>query len=110
VVAAAVTALTLGAAFGLAAVGFEEFWLAFVLGFGVVLPLSLGAVATVWPEEETGRQDRTPLEELEMQYARGELSEAEFERRTETLVEAERAPVDRHTLRDRNRSAIQRGA
>jgi uncharacterized membrane protein len=100
VVAAAVTALTLGAAFGLAAVGFEEFWLAFVLGFGVVLPLSLGAVATVWPEEEeTGRQNQTPLEELEMQYARGELTEAEFERRTETLVEAERAQADRHRKR-----------
>jgi|APHM01.1.fsa_nt_gi Predicted membrane protein (DUF2078). len=100
VVVATVTVLTLAAAFGLAALGFEGFWMAFVLGFGVVLPLSAGAVGTLWPEEEeSDRQDRTPLEELKMRYVRGELSEAEFEQQTETLVQTERAQADRRRER-----------
>jgi uncharacterized membrane protein len=86
-----VTAGTLLVAFGLLALGVEGFWLAFVVGFGVVLPASLTALKV-----RRSRRDRTatdaghgeaPLAELQRRYVRGELSEAEFERRVDRLLE-----------------------
>lgn len=104
--AAAVTGLTLSLAFGLLALDFEFFWMVFVVGFGVVLPTSLGVVALLWGESErtvsqegvdSGREQgeretqrgesETPLAELRMRYARGELTEEEFERRLDHLVQ-----------------------
>lgn len=45
IVAGIVSLLTLGVAFGLLALGVEAFWVAFPVGFGGVLPISLGLVA-----------------------------------------------------------------
>lgn len=103
-VSGAVTALTLGVSFALLFLGVEDFWVAYPVGFGVVLPTALGvAVHGPWAAKgDCGRRtdepdqtreyerDRDPedrLDELRMQYARGEVSDAEFERRTERLLE-----------------------
>jgi uncharacterized membrane protein len=92
-VAGATTALTLTVAFGAMALGVEDFWLAFVVGFGVVMPVALGIVNDRWPADGDSNQAETdtqsPLEELQMRYARGELSDAEFERRVGRLLENE---------------------
>ncbi|MFC4450966.1 SHOCT domain-containing protein [Halorussus aquaticus] len=69
----------------------------FVLGFFIVVPLvallgdSLPMVETdaegVEVERETTPDD--PVEQLRARYARGELTDAEFERRLERLLETE---------------------
>lgn len=97
-----VSGLTLAVAFGLLALGVESFWVAFVVGFGFVLPASMGVVSYLWADEdeETALGDRNghsadtagdetdrAMSELRMQYARGELSETEFERRVQVLTE-----------------------
>jgi uncharacterized membrane protein len=90
-----VSGLTLAVAFGLLALGVESFWVTFVVGFGFVLPISIGTVAWLWPDEEaTGREqaDGEPgaaMAELRLQYARGEIGEAEFERRARLLADHE---------------------
>lgn len=93
-VSGVVTALTLGSAFGLRGLGVGAFWVAYPVGFGVVLPSVLSLVNYHWLPRETeaddsrgtGAGDR--LEELRLRYARGELSEVEFERRLDRLFEA----------------------
>lgn len=93
VVSAAITALTLVVAFGLLALDVEYFWVVFVLGFGVVLPTALGVVAVVWTNQEShdtlppADDSHAPLDELRLQYARGEITDEEFERRVERLLE-----------------------
>lgn len=92
-VLAAITALTLVVAFGLLALDVEYFWIVFVLGFGVVLPTALGVVGVVWTNREShdtrpaADDPRAPLDELHLQYARCEITDEEFERRVERLVE-----------------------
>ena len=89
VVTGVVTAATLAVAFGLMALGVESFWVAFVVGFGGVLPLSVAALeyreAT---DDRPARADRSDadaaLEELQLRYARGEFTDEEFERLLET--------------------------
>ena len=83
------------------ALGFEYFWVAFVLGFGVVLPTALGLVAVTGRREtdesesgiepQTGTQgdDETALTTLRRRYAEGKLSDSEFERRVERLLETD---------------------
>ncbi len=94
-VSGGISALTLAAAFGLLAVGVESFWVAFVVGFGFVLPTGLGIVGVLYPEKtseggaDTEGNSRTPIEELESRFARGELSRAEFERRAGVLRDEE---------------------
>ncbi len=94
--ATAVTFLTLVVAFGLLGLGVEAFWVAFPIGFGGLLPLSV--VLTKWYESRTERsRDRATestetddaLAALRERYARGELNEAEFEARVERLLETE---------------------
>ena len=92
-----VTFLTLTVAFGLLALGVESFWVAFPIGFGGLLPLSVGLAK--WYESQSERaHDRTSapskeaddaLAALRERYARGELDEAEFEARVEHLLETE---------------------
>lgn len=105
--------------------GFDLFWVVFVIGFAVVVPI----VATLygdedersewWNEEwqdgwgsnsnrERNRSERheqastdqeigrdegettdTPLETIRRRYARGELTDAQFERKLELLLETE---------------------
>lgn len=48
VIVGGITALTLGTAFGLLALDAAFFWVAFPVGFGVVLPIALGVVG-LWP-------------------------------------------------------------
>lgn len=95
IVSSAVIALTLLVAFGLMAAGVPYFWIAFVVGFAGVLPVSLGLVR--YYEEQGvnpggtagGSETGDALEELRQRYARGELSDEEFERRVEHLLETE---------------------
>jgi uncharacterized membrane protein len=93
VVSAVVTAVTLGVAFGLLALDVDWFWLAFVVGFGVVLPAAVGLVEYDRRSgSQTAAADRddeaeTALATLRQRYAQGELSDVEFERRLERLLE-----------------------
>jgi len=91
--------------------GFEWFWLVFVIGFAVVVPL----VDTLFGEDEAA--DETPdrsapdaasgskqdaLDTLRDRYARGDLSDAEFERKVERLLETETPESAReHVARER---------
>jgi hypothetical protein len=69
------------------------------VGFGAVLPMSLGLVKYYRPDQETNSRSEPPtdrstetedaLEELRHRYARGELSDEEFDRRVERLLETE---------------------
>jgi uncharacterized membrane protein len=92
VASAAVTAATLATAFGLLAVGVDDFWIVFVVGFGVVLPGVLGGVSYRWAETERSDETAsagdaaTALETLRLRYARGELTDDEFDRRIEALA------------------------
>ncbi|WP_276281368.1 SHOCT domain-containing protein [Halorussus caseinilyticus] len=83
--------------------GYDWFWLAFVLGFAVLVPIvkvvtrALGIGTT--PEtsdhvprsrtadEPDSKQDA--LDTLRNRYARGDLTEAEFERKVEALLDTE---------------------
>ncbi len=111
---------------GLAALflGVEDFWLVFVLGFGVLVPM----VATLTGESDADRRDTTEsrtarrvdddaespskqdaLDTLRDRYARGDLTEAEFERKVEVLLDTEttesaRERVEGDLTGDRNRA------
>jgi hypothetical protein len=107
-----ISGLTMAVAFGLLALGVESFWVTFVVGFGFVLPVSIGGVAWLYPEDgqtdtvlddsntrqttgtrtDTGTadsDDEPAVEALRLRFARGELSEAEFERRVQLLQDTE---------------------
>lgn len=96
----AVSAGTLLVAFSLMAIGFDHFWIAFPLGFGVVLPIAIGlgvsahrtdrhADGVTDTQPQTARDGETALETLQRRYAQGELSEPEFEQRVERILETE---------------------
>jgi uncharacterized membrane protein len=93
VVSTTVTTGTLVVAFSLLALGVDSFWVVFVVGFGGVLPLSLGLLEA--RERDSDSRRTTPntsesaLEELRRRYAQGELTHEEFEQRVEVLVETE---------------------
>lgn len=123
--AGAVTALTLLVAFSLMFVGVSYFWVAFPVGFGGVLPFAV-ALAKHYERgrgRDRGTADRSrrgtgsdtegALEELRERYARGELSDEQFERRLERLLEtesvadareyAERVRAEQSSSRERER-------
>lgn len=88
-----VSACTLAVAFGALALDSSWFWVAFPVGFGGVLPLAVGA-AQYWVEatdgdEVSGDTADDPLSILHAQYVDGELSEEEFERRVERVLESD---------------------
>ena len=94
VVASVVTMLTLVTAFGLLAVGWPYFWIAFPIGFGGVLPAATAIAG--WQEAkrkqtETVRQTGAggKLATLREQYAAGEIDEITFENKVERLLETE---------------------
>jgi hypothetical protein len=101
IVAGAVTMLTLTVAFGLLFAGVPWFWVAFPVGFGGLLPTALGAVRLYQrrrePSRSTANDEDDALATLRDRYARGELTDAEFERQVERLLETE----DAETARDR---------
>lgn len=83
----------------------------FVLGFFLVLPL-IGVLGEDLPivkgesenaaAPEEADEDRDPVERLRERYADGEISDAEFERRLERLLETE--DLDRLLDSDRART------
>ncbi|MFC4407019.1 SHOCT domain-containing protein [Haloarchaeobius iranensis] len=118
--ASAITSLlVLGAGLLGLFLGVPNWWLIFVIGYAVVLPI----VATLFDEDDDGevldeagrgREDalngrtdervpdskRDALETLRERYAQGELSEEQFENKLENLLETEtledaRARIDR---------------
>jgi hypothetical protein len=120
--------LILGAGFVAMFAGLNWFWLVWVLGFAVLLPI-VGILTGEADEHEdwspapgrAGRRsrdripahdreadrddDRDALETLRDRYARGELSDEQFERKLEALLETEtfEAARDRLTRRERER-------
>lgn len=94
VVAGVVTALTLLVAFGLLAMGNPFFWVAFPVGFGGVLPAAVAFTRHYERQRTRAETDDTTsesdaLETLKRRYARGEIDEAEFERRVDALLRTE---------------------
>ncbi|ERG89507.1 MAG: putative membrane protein (DUF2078) [halophilic archaeon J07HX5] len=90
VVGSLVIAATLILAFALLAAGWEWFWIVFIIGFGGALPTAPTLVA--WYESRSGSSstdEPDPLETLRNRYARGDIDEAEFERRLDALLETE---------------------
>jgi uncharacterized membrane protein len=95
--------------------GFEWFWLVFVIGFAVVVPL----VDTLFGEEEAADETDRPapdaaptskqdaLDTLRDRYARGDLSDAEFELKVERLLETETPESAReHVSRSRDEDPV----
>ncbi|MEY7848646.1 SHOCT domain-containing protein [Natrarchaeobius sp. A-rgal3] len=88
----AVTTLTLLVGFGLLLAGVRFFWIAYVVGFAGVLPLAVGCArayrlrAHRADTDTKTRENTDPLEELRERYARGELTDEEFDRRVERLL------------------------
>ncbi len=101
IVAGGVTMLTLLVAFGLMFAGVSWFWVAFPVGFGGLLPMAVGVTRRYHRRQETARrptsEDDDALATLRERYARGELTDAEFERQVEQLLETE----DVRTARER---------
>ena len=96
IVAGATTGLILTVAFGLLALGVPWFWVVFPVGFAGLLPVAMGV--TKWYEQRqtdhhtpksTTTAEKEALETVRNRYARGEIDEAEFERRVEVLLETE---------------------
>ncbi|MFD1640644.1 SHOCT domain-containing protein [Halohasta litorea] len=96
IVAGVTTGLVLTVAFGLLALGVPWFWVVFPVGFGGLLPVTMGV--TKWYEhrqtdhptsESTTTAEEDALETLRNRYARGKIDEAEFERRLDALLETE---------------------
>lgn len=91
--------LVLGVGFldaGLDVVPGVPFWVVFVVGYAVVLPLVAIALGEDESEPRRGpvvdpdeRDAETPLDRLKRRYADGEIDEAEFEHRLERLLETE---------------------
>ena len=113
-VTSATALMTIGLGILALAAGFPYFWVIFVIGLLVVVPLvGLLFGAEDWRkwdplsdefwEDISGEADESriedveqgdgdipdPLETLRDRYARGELSEAQFERKLELLLETE---------------------
>ncbi len=88
-----VSALTLGVAFTLLALGVEQFWVVFIVGFGLVLPAATQYTrrADQQPEKKPTTDSETDpaLARLRERYARGELTDEEFEHQVEKLLVAE---------------------
>ena len=94
-VTGAVSAVTFLVGFGLMFAGVQFFWIAFVIGFAGVLPMALGlAKYRQRQSEQSAGTDETEeaLEALRQRYARGELSDEEFDHRVERLLETESVP------------------
>jgi uncharacterized membrane protein len=103
----------LGSLFGVPVLDAIEFWVIFAIGYAVVVPLTSllrgrSAASARDRPRESGRDGSEgadadaddALDRLRDRYARGELSEAQFERKLETLLETE-TPEDARERLDR---------
>ena len=109
-VALAVLGAGLGSLFGVPVLDAIEFWVIFAIGYAVVVPLTSllrgrSAESARDRPRESGREGADAdaddaLDRLRDRYARGELSEAQFERKLETLLETE-TPEDARERIDR---------
>ena len=116
-VALAVLGAGLGSLFGVPVLDAIEFWVIFAIGYAVVVPLvSLFRGRSAESARDRPRESRRDgsegadadadadaddaLDRLRDRYARGELSEAQFERKLETLLETE-TPEDARERIDR---------
>jgi uncharacterized membrane protein len=93
-VAGLVVGAILLAGFGLMFAGVPWFWVVFPVGFAGLLPAAI-ALAKYYerrqpPADEPADDERADaLSVLRARYARGDIDEAEFERRIERLLETE---------------------
>ncbi|WP_255151694.1 SHOCT domain-containing protein [Halorarius halobius] len=109
------TLLILGAGFLAMFGGYGWFWMVWVVGFAVVLPLvgiALGEGEESLDPFEDGTdhdgqrqeaEEDDPLEALKRRYAEGKLTDAEFEERLERLLETEDEQRAREYLDRRER-------
>ncbi|RNJ25305.1 SHOCT domain-containing protein [Halosegnis longus] len=72
--------------------GVEWFWIVWVVGFAVVLPLV--GILTDDEEEEGAETPEDPVDRLKRRYADGELTDEEFEHRLERLIETDDEATD----------------
>jgi uncharacterized membrane protein len=109
--------LILGAGFVALFAGYSWFWMVWVLGFAVLLPivgiltgeteeddeeLPIGARRTGTETSHSGTHDERvedALETLRARYARGDLSDEQFERKLEALLETESPEEARDRVR-----------
>ncbi|MDZ7746456.1 MAG: SHOCT domain-containing protein [Halobacteriales archaeon] len=101
-IAGVTTFLILGVGMVALFLGIEWFWVVWVVGFAVVLPLV--GILTDDEEEAEEEEEEDPVERLKRRYADGELTDAEFEHRLERLLEtddAETASIERELERER---------
>ncbi len=104
-----VALLVLGAGLTALFLGYDWFWMVFILGFAVVLPIvailseSLfgGESERVDGEKAGADEQQDALDTLRERYARGEIDEAEFERRVDLLL-ANETIEDAKVQRERN--------
>jgi len=114
IVAGGVMALIFVVGFGLLFAGVPYFWVAFPVGFAGVLPMALGLVKLDQSRQDgddtPGSETEDALETLRQRYARGELTDDEFERRVERLLETESVTdAQQYTDRVRTEGAAETG-
>lgn len=101
-----VAILVLGAGILAWAAGIGRWWLVLVVGWLVLVPLvdeltdMVGSTGATEADDATDEAD-TALVALRERYAAGEISEAEFERRVERLLETESVEEARERIRER---------
>ena len=98
----------LGLGFVLLFAGVNWFWMVWVLGFAVVLPviaILIGDADETEPETVDATNEREdPLQTLRDRYARGELTDEQFERKLDRLLETETPESSEEWIRDRSRA------
>ncbi|ELZ91885.1 hypothetical protein C440_16274 [Haloferax mucosum ATCC BAA-1512] len=107
--AGVIITLTFLVGFGLFALGYSWGWVAFVVGFAGVLPAAIALVKLYESRRDDDADASKPetedaLEALRRRYATGELTEAEFERKVERLLETETVADARKQVADRTRT------
>jgi hypothetical protein len=86
-VATGVSVGVLAVAFGALALGLEWFWVAFPVGYGGVLPLSVALVRANTGNGTASDGGDAPVAAAADAYVRGEVDEAGLERRLEAALE-----------------------
>jgi len=84
-----VSLAVLGVGFVAMAAGVDYFWMAWVLGYAVVVPAVSMLLGDDTDENGETDADDDPVETLRKRYARGELTDREFERRLKRVLETE---------------------